>query len=65
MICNIIVKQFVKNSVYANQYINELKGEKLAADKVNKQSNVVIDAYKKQKEENSITSVEVVKDNKK
>ncbi len=63
--CNIIIKQFAKNSVYANQYINELKGEKLAADKVNKQSNLVIDAYKKQKDENSITSIEVEKDNKK
>jgi len=37
----------------------------LAADKVNKQSNLVIDAYKKQKDENSITSIEVEKDNKK
>ena len=63
--CNCIVKQFVKNSIYTNQYINELKSEKQAADKINQQSNQILDAYKKQKDRNTITSIDVKKSNKK
>lgn len=65
IICNAIVKQCVKNSAYASQYVNELKSEKQAADKAMQQSNQVLDVYRKQKKENEITYIEVDKDNKK
>ncbi|MBP5256979.1 MAG: hypothetical protein J6Y96_01340 [Mycoplasma sp.] len=64
-VCNFIVKHLVKNSTYITQYINDLKSEKQAADKINKQSNQILDTYKKQKDKNAITSIEVKKSNKK
>ena len=43
-------------------YISELKSEKLAADKVNRQSDAIFDSYRKHKDESEIKYVEVEKD---
>ena len=62
LISNAIVKQAMKRSIYASQYINELKSEKLAADKVNRQSDAIFDSYRKHKDESVIKYVEVEKE---
>ena len=62
LIVNATVKQAMKRSIYTNQYISELKSEKLAADKVNRQSDAIFDSYRKHKDESEIKYVEVEKD---
>ena len=62
VVSNLIVKQAMKNSIYASQYINEIKSEKLAADKINRQSDQMFESYKKRKDESEIKYVEVEKE---
>lgn len=57
MISNAIVGSIMKYSPYANQYINELKSEKIKADKIN-QSTSIFEDYQHQKDQD-ITSIEV------
>lgn len=57
MISNAIVGSIMEYSPYANQYINELKSEKIKADKIN-QSTSIFEDYQHQKDQD-ITSIEV------